>query len=62
MIIGMIWKKISAPKSSQIFNELQVRSQLESLLDESIDVIGADKIQEMKQISDNAAFFAAMVR
>lgn len=45
-----------------LINELQVRSQLESLLDESIDVIGADKIQEMKQISDNAAFFAAMVR
>lgn len=44
-----------------LINELQVRSQLESLLDESIDVIGADKIQEMKQISDNAAFFAAMV-
>jgi len=45
-----------------LINELQVRSQLESLLDESLDVIGADKIQEMKQISDNAAFFAAMVR
>lgn len=45
-----------------LINELQARSQMESLLDESIDVIGADKIQEMKQISDNAAFFAAMVR
>lgn len=40
-----------------LINELQVRSQLESLLDESIDVIGADKIQEMKQISDNAGQF-----
>lgn len=45
-----------------LINELQARSQMESLLDESIDVIGADKIQELKQISDNAAFFAAMVR
>lgn len=45
-----------------LINELQARSQMESLLDESIDVIGADKIQEIKQISDNAAFFAAMVR
>lgn len=45
-----------------LINELQARSQMESLLDESIDVIGADKIQEMKSVSDNAAFFAAMVR
>ena len=45
-----------------LINELQARSQMESLLDESIDVIGADKIQEMKNIPDNAAFFAAMVR
>lgn len=45
-----------------LINELQARSQMESLLNESIDVIGADKIQEMKNISDNAAFFAAMVR
>lgn len=34
-----------------LINELQVRSQLESLLDESIDVIGADKIQEMKELN-----------
>lgn len=45
-----------------LINELQARSQMESLLDESIDVIGANKIQEMKNISDNSAFFAAMVR
>lgn len=45
-----------------LINELQARSQMEALLDESIDVIGADKIQEMKNITDNAAFFAAMVR
>ena len=45
-----------------LINELQARSQMEILLNESIDVIGTDKIQEMKQISDNAAFFAAMVR
>ena len=30
---------------------------MEALLYESIDVIGIDKIQEMKHISDNAAFF-----
>ena len=45
-----------------LINELQARSQMEALLDESIDVIGTDKIQEMKNISDNAAFFTAMVR
>ena len=45
-----------------LINELQARSQMESLLDESIDVIGTDKIQGMKSVSDNAAFFAAMVR
>lgn len=45
-----------------LINELQARSQLESLLDESIDAIGADKILEMKSIPDNASFFAAMVR
>ena len=45
-----------------LINELQARSQMESLLDESINVIGTDKIQEMKNISDNAAFFTAMVR
>lgn len=45
-----------------LINELQARSQMEALLDESIDVIGADKIQEIKNISDNAVFFAAMVR
>lgn len=45
-----------------LINELQARSQMESLLNESIDVIGIDKIQEMKNIPDNAAFFAAMVR
>ena len=45
-----------------LINELQARSQMEILLDESIDVIGANKIQEMKKISDNAAFFAAVVR
>ena len=39
-----------------LINELPVRSQLESLLDESIDVIEADKIQEMKQISDNPQY------
>ena len=45
-----------------LINELQARSQMESLLDESIDVIGTDKMQEMKNFSDNAAFFTAMVR
>lgn len=45
-----------------LINELQARSQMEALLDESIDVIGTDKIQGMKHISDNAAFFAEMVR
>lgn len=45
-----------------LINEVQARSQMETLLDESLDVIGTDKIQEMKNISDNAAFFAAMVR
>ena len=45
-----------------LINELQARSQMESLLNESIDVIGIDKIQKMKNIADNAAFFAAMVR
>lgn len=45
-----------------LINELQARSQMESLLDESIDVIGIAKIQEMKNIPDNAAFFTAMVR
>lgn len=45
-----------------LINELQARSQMESLLDESIGVIGTDKIQEMKKIPDNATFFTAMVR
>ena len=45
-----------------LINELQARSQMEALLDESVDVIGTDKIQEMKNISDNAAFFTAMFR
>jgi len=30
-----------------LINESQARSQMEILLDESIDVIGTDKIQEM---------------
>ena len=45
-----------------LINESQARFQMESLLNESIDVIGIDKIQELKSISDNAAFFAAMIR
>ena len=45
-----------------LINELQARSQMEALLDESIDVIGTDKILEIKSISDNATFFAEMVR
>lgn len=45
-----------------LINELQARSQMELLLDESVDVIGTDKIQEMKHISDNATFFASVVR
>lgn len=45
-----------------LINELQARSQMEALLDESVNVIGVDKILEMKNISDNAAFFAAIVR
>ena len=45
-----------------LINESQARFQMESLLDESIDVIGTDKIQELKSISDNASFFAAMIR
>ena len=45
-----------------LINELQARSQMEVLLDESSDVIGTDKIQEMKNISDDAVFFAAMIR
>ena len=45
-----------------LINELQARSQMECLLDESINVIGADKIREMKNIPDNASFFTAMVR
>ena len=45
-----------------LINELQARSQMEILLNESVGVIGTDKIQELKNISDNAAFFTAMIR
>lgn len=45
-----------------LINESQARFQLESLLDESIDVIGTDKTQELRSISDNAVFMTAMVR
>ncbi len=45
-----------------LINESQARFQLESLLDESIDVIGTDKTQELRSISDNAVLMAAMVR
>ena len=45
-----------------LINESQARFQMESLLDESIDVIGKDKIQELRSISDNAVFMTAMVR
>ncbi len=45
-----------------LINETQARSQMESLLDKSIDVIGNDKIQEFGNITDNAVFFTAMIR
>ncbi len=45
-----------------LINESQARFQLESLLDKSIDVIGTEKIQELKSISDNAVFMATMIR
>ncbi len=45
-----------------LINETQARSQMESLLDKSIDVIGNDKIQEFRNLTDNAVFFTAMIR
>lgn len=45
-----------------LINESQARSKTEDLLDKSIDVLGKDKVQELKSISDNAFFFAEMVR
>lgn len=45
-----------------LINESQAHFQMEALLDESIDVIGTDKTQELRSISDNAVFMTAMVR
>ena len=45
-----------------LLNEAQARSQLESLLLASTDVIGAETVAAMKNLTDNAAFFTAMVR
>lgn len=45
-----------------LINESQARSKTEDLLDKSIDVLGKDKVQELKNISDNSSFFAEMVR
>lgn len=45
-----------------LINESQARSKTDDLLDKSIDVLGKDKVQELKSISDNAFFLAEMVR
>lgn len=45
-----------------LLNEAQARSQLEALLLASVDVIGTDTANAIIGLTDNAAFFTAMIR
>jgi len=61
-----LWDEMQESFSTKIIpnllNEAQARTQLEALLSASVDVIGTDMVNEIRNLTDNAAFFTAMVR
>ena len=61
-----LWDEMTESFATKIIpnllNEAQARTQLEAILTASIDVVGTGMVDEIRNLTDNAAFFTAMVR